>query len=334
MAKKWIALNILLLMAVAGLARELYQRYDQFMTKDEPSVVESVYEEYDESQSAEVGTSGDPASADVLLESPLYADADYFIVSERTLFSDKRGRDEALETPVPKSTPLPKPHPILVGTIMMDGQYTAFVVDQQSALQQGRSNQNSLETWNVGANYRGFRVSSITAEQVTLENGTTREIISMNRTFRRAGPQAKPMMASNANVVSVGTLGASSGGLTVSTASASTMMPGMMGRGGQQIQQGQRGQGPQGKPTPAKPQQDASGQQAQNTRPPVTISTPNGNVVLSLPENLQGLLGAAGNTVVTRSTSDAQQPQQQQQRQLLQEQRVVSSPFGDIVRPR
>ena len=344
MAKKWIALNILLLVVAVGLARELYY---QFEAENDSDKIESVSVERQEAAKAASGV-----SADTLMRKPTGSNIDYSIISGRTLFSDLRGGEEIAPPVVPpKITPL-NPKPVLVGTSMIDGRYTASVISPPAA-GQARAGQLAPEIWSVGQEFRGYTVASISADQMVMENSGVSEIIPINRTARRQQPTARPATTAP-RVVSIGPGGGASGAVTVTTASSTpqvTRIPTVVQPAG--VQQGRP---QQGKPAP-------SSQVA-------TISTPDGDVVtLTLPENVQSMLtgltnvqqggGAAAKVSAKAPKSKAQpvqsqgdiqqllqlqqqqlqqqqqqlQQQQLQQQQLQQLQQVIMSPFGEIVRP-
>ena len=347
MAKKWIALNFVLLLAAVGLARELYQRYEQFKAETDLASIEMVYVENQETAD---GISG--VSTDVSFEMPIRANADYFVISERTLFSDTRGREEPLQAVQPKVQQL-NPKPVLVGTMLIDGQFTASVINTapqvaataatqaktqaqaqaqttaQAQAQARAAAQNTPETWHIGYNHRGFTVISIDAEQMVLENSGLREIIPLNRSARRA-PAAKPQMMASANVISLGPAGTSSGAVTVSTSAAAPGVRGAGRPGGPGGPGGAQG-GQQGRPAGG-PGGAQGGQQAQ--RNPITISTPEGNVLLNLPENVQNLLqerlGQQGSSQGAAKPAAKAKPAQGGQT-VIQELRLTT-PFGDILR--
>jgi len=307
MAKKWIALNILLLAAAVGLAREFYQRYEQLKAENDPAKIGRISAENPEAAKAAPGV-----SADVLAETPNQADDDYFIISEKTLFSDLRGGEDVTLAVAPKPTPLPNPKPTLVGTIMIDGQYTASVINPTV---QQRGVPNAPETWRVGDSFRGFKVTAIEAEQMVLENGDIREFIPLNRTARRA-QAARPTVASSATrVVSIGPGGKASGAINVVTATASAGSGRAATRPGQPPP-GQQVQGP-GQP-PQGQVRISSGDMAD-----IAITE-------AWPENAQP----------EPQVRPAQKPGQKPQPEVgarpapgVRQQRVVRSPFGDIIRP-
>jgi len=319
MANKWIVLNIFLLIAAVGMGRELYRQYDHFNTKDDPAKIEPVSTE---NQAA--AKNAPDASNDVSTERPVYRDADYFIISEKTLFSDLRGNEEAVPVVAPKVAPLPNPKPILVGVTVIDGQYAATVRSQPTP--QVRGAQVATETWRVGDLYRGYMVTSIERDQIVLENNGVREVLPLNRAARPAQP-VRPAAVSTAQVTSIGPGSGSSGAISVLTASAPA------GRAGgtpaqnanavaRQIQQQQAQQQAQ-QQQQAKPAQTQQSQQ----RVPVTVSTPEGDVVISVPENVQDIiqLRPAQKTQPGTNAKPAQGGRLQQ--------RVAPSPFGEIIRP-
>jgi hypothetical protein len=326
MAKKWIALNILLLVAAVGLAREMFRQYEQFKTKSDLAVIAPVHVENQASAKSTPGAS----ITDISIEEPDETDTDYFVISEKTLFSEMRGsnNEETVQTPLPKAAPLPNPKPILVGTTLIDGQYAASVIDQASAAVRG--GQGNPETWRLGDFYRGYKVTAIDSEQLVLENGGTREVLQLNRAARRTPQTARSSMMAAVNLVSVGPAITSSGALTVSM--GSTAVPAVRGAAAQPPQakapQGGQAQGGQAKPTRGTQEQ---AQQGQGQR--LTLTSPDGTVI-SLPENLQNMLQVRQPTAKAKpgGTQPAQGEQQIQTQQQQQELRTVRTPFGEIVR--
>ena len=332
MAKKWIALNILLLVAVVMLGQELYQQYEQLKTRIDPAKIEPVSPE---NQTAAKTASG--GSLDAFMETPDNSDVDYFIISEKTLFSDLRGNEEMVQrSATPKVAPLPNPKPVLVGVVMIDGQYAA-TVRTQAATTQARGAQIPTETWRVGDFYRGYRVESIAPDQVILENSGARETIPLNRVTRPA-QQAVRQATFAANVIPIGPGGTASGALTVSTAAAPTAGRGAPVNAAQQAarqaatQQAQTGQAKpqpgQAKPQPgqAKPQPGQAKPQQQQ----IPVSVPiDGEVIISPVESVQEVITVRNPAQNIQQGTDANPAQGGRQ----QQQRTVTSPFGEIIRP-
>jgi hypothetical protein len=317
MAKKWILLDILLFVAVIWLGRELYQQYEQFKTKNDSARIETVSVDNQAAAKAASGT-----AAENSIETPVRSDSDYSIISENTLFSDTRGVGDTTQA-VPSQPVAPlNPRPVLVGTIMIDGQYTASVIDPQTAqAAQQRGGQTSPETRRVGDFYRGYQITSIEAEQMVLENGGRREVIPLNRTARRTQQPARAATAA-ARVIPIGPGGGASGGVTITMAGTTTVAT--PGRAVQNPAQNPAQSPAQNKPQP----QQVQGAQAQpNQRVPVTITTPDGEV-LTMPVNTAP---PATSAKPGQNQRPAQQPQQGTGAQSGQ--RVIRSPFGDIVRP-
>ena len=306
MAKKWIALNILLLLAVYGLSREFYQQYEQFRMKDDPANIESVSGEI---QTMAKNSSGTPV--DTFMETPIHDD-DYFIISENTLFSDLRG----LEMPGVSASAQPvaplNPKPVLVGTIMIDGQYTASVVDP--ATQQARGGQINPETRRVGDIYRGYQITSIEAEQMILENSGRQEIIPLNRTARRQQIAARPTMAAAARVIPIGPGGGSSGAISV------TMAGGTPGRA----------TGPSTAQTVAQTAAKVTAQNAAQTAAKTRLAQ---QVQQASQAGTQLEIQSAQPEIQLPPSKPAQKTQPGTGAQSPQGQRTVRSPFGVITRP-
>lgn len=325
MAKKWIALNILLLLAAFVLGRELYRQYEQFKTENDLAKTEQASVE----NQATVKTASD-ASVDASMEMPAQRDGDFSIISARTLFSDTRGVDENEESVAAQLVPPLNPRPVLVGTIMIDGEYTASVIDP--ATQQARSGQTNPEARRVGDSYRGYEITGIEPEQMVLENGGRREVIPLNRTARRA-QTARPVTAAGATrVIPIGPAGGKGGGITVITASSAAL--------------GRVGQTPPPPQNTAKPAQNAA-QQTQNAaqtaagakQAPQNQRTTAGSTTLNedlfgiAPENAQP---AVQGQQTNQAAKPAQKPQPGADTQNApdsRQQRIIRSPFGDIIRP-
>ncbi|MDR0311069.1 MAG: hypothetical protein LBJ21_05745 [Acidobacteriota bacterium] len=307
MAKKWIALNILLLVAAIGLARELSRQYVQFKTQNDPAKIELIASE---NQAAAKTASG--PTADTSMETPVFGEADYYVISERTLFSDLRGREDpagsALSVVVQPVPPL-NPKPVLVSTIMIDGQYSAKVIDP--ARQQARGGEMNMETRRVGDVYRGYEITSIEAEQMVLENGGRKEVIQINRAARRQQPVRPAAAVAAAQVVRIGGGGGASGAVTVTTTGAA---PG-------RTPQNAARQASIDAATAAARQAQAAQKPKPGGAQPVQMP-PNDGVVIMTPET-----PAQKPRPGTGAQPDSGAGQQQQQ------QRVIRSPFGDIVRP-
>ena len=306
MAKKWVALNILLLLVAVGLSRELHQKYEQFKSKNYQVTIDPITVE-----NQATGKTSSGASADNLMETSFHMDGDYFIISERTLFSDIRGREEEQAPAAPVNVLPLNPRPVLVGTIMIDSQYTASVIDPASTA--ARSAQLSPETFRVGDIYRGYRVVSIEAEQMVLENGGRREVIPLNRTARRV--QAPRPATTNARVVSIGPGGGASSAVTVATASAAVPGRTAAATAAQAAQVAQAAQAAKAAINAAQAAATAA-RQAQNQG--ATSSSTNGNA--APPE----VVPPAQKVLPTQKAKPAQK---------AQERRTVPSPFGDIIRP-
>jgi len=326
MASKWITLNLLLLIAAVGLAREFYQQYEQFKTKNDPVKIEPVSMENQAATKAASGT-----STDNFMEIQINNDADYFIISEKTIFSDLRGNEIEIAPVAAKVAPLPNPKPVLVGTVMVDGQYIASVINQL-AQQQARNTQLNPETWRVGDLYRGYTVVSIEADQLVLENGGAREVIPLNRAARRS-PAAKPPTNTATRVVSIGPGGGASGAITVSVAAAAQGRGALTAAQNAAARQGQIQQATQQAQQAAQQTQQA----AQQPRSPVQMP-PNGEVVVTLPETMPTSVQVAQpvqQVVVQpaqKSQTGAGAKPAQGIRQQPQQQRIVRTPFGEIIR--
>ncbi|MDR1727343.1 MAG: hypothetical protein LBT74_05360 [Acidobacteriota bacterium] len=294
MAKKWIAINMVLLVAVMLLGRELYRSVQGFDAANDPARIQPA-------------TSGDTAAA-VAPAVPAVAgaspNADYSMIPERTIFSDLRGQEEEEVASVAPTTPplAQNQKPILVGTLMVEDQYQALVVEPTTA---ARGGSRRAQTRRVGDQYRGYTITSIAADRMVLENGSRREVIELRGDARRpAGPAARPGAGGATNVVWIGAGKSGGGALSVATAATPPPVRGEAAtrqvRGPQTAAGGAGGGVPTRQPGTAPQQDDA----ADNPVTPTTPTTP----------------AAASPSRPSRPAAPGGQ-------------RVIRSPFGDIIRP-
>jgi len=319
MAKKWIALNILLLAVVAGLAMELHQQYEQFKTKSDPVKTDPIPVE---NQAAAKIPSGTPA--DTFMETPIQTDADYFIISEKTLFSETRGREDIQSPAAPTAVPPLNPRPVLVGTSMISGQYTASIMDPAAAVVRG--GQIISETKRVGDIHRGYTITSIDADQMVFENGGQRVVVPLNRTARRVQNVRPPAAASASRVVSIGPGGGAGGAVALASAAA--------GRAAQTAAQtaAQNAAARQQQIQQQQIQQQIQQAQQQNQRVSVPIPA-DGNITFTPEQVIPPPVQATQQNQVELRAAQKPQPAQKPPQQQQQQQRTVRSPFGDIIRP-
>ena len=321
MARKWILLNLLLLVAALGLARELYRQYERFETNSNPVKINTAFVDGQTAAKAAPG-----ASADASAETPVRGnDDDYLIIAENTLFSETRGRREQDTEAALQSIPPLNPKPLLVGTVMIDGQYVASVIDPATQNARGGNVQINTETRRVGDVYRGYQITSIEAEQMVLENGGRREVIQLTRNLRRQTAQPARSAAAPARVVPIGPGGKSSGSVVVTTAGIPAPGRTAPGRTARNID-----------PAVEQAAQNAAENAARQAYAQTTAQAQAANQNAARQAGAQ-TAAQAGEIIQENTVFPAQtaQPRQETDAQSSPgvRQRVIRSPFGDITRP-
>jgi len=323
MSKKWIAINLLLLVAVCLLWQELRQSVSRFKAENDLAGIQP-----------ERGAGQTPpakSSEPTVVKNP----ADYDIIWNRTIFSPDRGAQKDVASPVaanPAQAVQFNPRPTLVGTVMIDGEYKALLIEpitavnvanattaaQQFAL--ANRSRRPVER-HVGDVYRGFTITSIEANQVVFENGGRKEVVSMRESGSSAAAlRAQPgRQAAGAapKVAWVGSSGANKGGgMIITSATAAPSMqgrgvppPGAQNPGGRQPanQQNPQGAGAGGGVVTTRLPADALPAELVPAVPPNAKQQP-GNFTPKPPPSGAPAAGSGG-------------------------QRVIRTPFGDVVRP-
>jgi hypothetical protein len=204
MAKRWIAMNLLLLGIAGLLGWELRSSILRFDTDNDPAKI----------RPARAGKPATPPQKPSDSKPPEkgHLPDDFSIIPEKTIFSDVRGNEEPVEMVKPPEPPQLNPKPILVGTIIIGNQAKAFVIDPTAT----SSDRRKPEVKRIGDVYRGFTVTAISADQIVLENGARREIIPLHEGIKKG--QAGKTLVAPTRVVAFGGSSLSGGGITMSSA--------------------------------------------------------------------------------------------------------------------
>jgi hypothetical protein len=209
MAKKWIAINLLLLVIAGLLGWELRASILRFNDENNPAKIRPT-------RAAKPATIPPKPGASGKLEKG-QAPEDFSIIMQKNIFSETRGNEEVVEAPRPPEPPKLTQKPILVGTIIFDNQYKALIIDPTSTT----SGIRRPEIKRIGDVYRGFTITGIYADHIVLENGTRPEIIPLHEGTKKAQQGRTPIAATR--VVAFGG-GAMSGG-AISATSARSAAP-------------------------------------------------------------------------------------------------------------
>ena len=297
MAKKWIAINLVLLVAVIMLGRELRYSVQAFITENNPVRIQPTSEERQ--------AVGDTAA--IAGKEDLFANVDYSTISDHTIFSDLRGKDvvEPAVAAPPMQPMAQNQRPILVGTIMVDDNYQALMIDPTTPVRGGR---RIPETRRIGDVYRGYTITRIAAGQVVMENGARSETIEFSSNPQRPVVPNVRAAAGATRVVPIGPGGTGGSGITVVTTATQTPVRNV----------------PAAQNTPVRPGAPVGNQQ--------NISVVNGGAVANRqPAAIQQEEIAP--TAPQPPQTIQNQPQPAKPAPGRGQQRIIRSPFGDIVRP-
>jgi hypothetical protein len=199
MAKKWIAINLLLLVIAGLLGWELRAAILRFIDENDPAKIRP--SRIVKPAAISLANSASKPSEKVPLPD------DLTIISVKTIFSDTRGNEESIETARPPEPPPLAQKPILVGIIMQDNQYKVFIIDPTAS-----ADKRKPEAKRVGDVYRGYTITGISGDRIVLENGTRREIIPLHEAKKAQGGRTSTVPA---RVVAFGGSAVTGGAITV-----------------------------------------------------------------------------------------------------------------------
>jgi hypothetical protein len=142
MKKKWIAINLLLLVTTIMLGRHLRHAVDDYKQKNNVDEIRLLRDD----RPATAAERSLPPQA----QPRIYNPTDFSVVMEKMVFSENRRSDqenaaEAAQLQKPEAPPLAQ-KPILVGTIISDKEKLAFIADPASAQRSAQpSGQDSIQ---------------------------------------------------------------------------------------------------------------------------------------------------------------------------------------------
>jgi hypothetical protein len=210
MAKKWIAVNLALLVVAGLLARQLSVRIDRFKSDNDLARLAALRP----IASTVQADSGLPARA----APRRYDPAEFGVIAAQNPFSDLRGKPEE-DTKAAAPEPPLQVKPVLVGVTIAGNQRLASIVDPTAPVPPGTVRRT--QTKRLGEAYQGYTIVDISQTQMVLDNGRRREIIPLfDNTKARTGAAKTPILASR--VVS---FGAGAGGSSPAAGSAGAAPP-------------------------------------------------------------------------------------------------------------
>jgi hypothetical protein len=208
MTKKWIGINLVLLMATVLLGRQLYVAAQLFKQQNNPTNIAR-------GQPAKKGG----AEAGLPPPQPVSKvnEAEFAIIPGANVFTEARKPEEKEQAPAPEPVRRLDNPPVLVGIMAVGNRRLAMISDPAAGNAPGGGRRT--QTMRVGDNYRGFVVTSITDNTMVLEAGASREIIPLFAVGKTPAQGKTPPMA--VRVVNFGSGQTGSAAPVASSASAS-----------------------------------------------------------------------------------------------------------------
>jgi len=209
MTKKWMAINLLLLVIAGLLGWRLHASMERFYAENNLEKVQPIRDVKKTMIRGKSIPQPSPAKN--------FTSAEFEIIAEKNIFSDTRSRDDQVEdTIAPQSPPLAQ-KPFLVGVIFEGSEKRALIVDPAVSVQ---NKSRPTETKRVGDVYQGYTITSIESNHIVLESGERKEIIPLHEGSKRKQAGKTPILSTR--VVSFG-------GKTVSGGKVIMASPGRAG---------------------------------------------------------------------------------------------------------
>ncbi len=183
MTKKWIAINLMMLVAAGLLGRQLYVSAQRFKQKNTLANITQT----------QSGKKGEVLAA---LPQPQpvkkFSDAEFAAIPAGNLFTELRKPEEIAQAPVPEPPRRLDNPPLLVGIMVSGPQRQALIIDTTAPNVPGS---RRTQTMRIGDNYRGFTVTDITSNGMVLESGPSREIVPLFAAGKSPQPGKTPIVA-------------------------------------------------------------------------------------------------------------------------------------------
>ncbi len=197
MSKKWIAINLLLLVVAGALARQLYISVLRFNGENDLAKIQPVRDMKQKMTQEKPLPKMAPAKK--------YVAADFAVIPEKNIFAESRSKEDKVEETAPPEPPPLAQKPILVGITISGNQQMAAIIDPAGSPQnQNRRAQNKR----IGDVYYGYTITDIASDRIVLESGTRKEIIPLHEGSKRSRGGKTSVVATR--VVSIGTGGGGS----------------------------------------------------------------------------------------------------------------------------
>jgi hypothetical protein len=201
MTKKWIAVNLMLMLCAGLLGWQLQVSVKRFKADNDLATIQPA-------KKKSVPDSGLPP----LPPPRKYGEPEFAAIYAQNLFAESRKLEENVDTSQqPPTKPPPNPPPVLVGVIIAGSQRLALINDPSAS--RGNSARRT-QTMRLGDTYQDYVVTDITDNSMVLEYGANRQVYPLSDISKPAQAGKTPILATR--VVSFG--GASSGAATMAAA--------------------------------------------------------------------------------------------------------------------
>jgi hypothetical protein len=277
MRKKWVFLNIGLLLTTALLGWYLRTSIYRFRMDNDPARIQPV---------KDLKKASADETIPALQGQARYDPAQYQTVPDQNLFSESRTKEEKTDVAAAPEVPPLTVRPVLVGVVASGDMRMALIVDPSTS-----GSSRKTHTKRLGDTYQGYTVTDISENKMVLENGGRREVIPLHDGAKRPGQGGKTAVIAT-RVVSFGAGSSPAGGVSAQkatpaaavrpTAASASASPAPTPAAAQQsgIVRGAQGRQavPQGSQSPGDTT-DSSGR--------IVIKTPFGDIVRPKPPNQQ-----------------------------------------------
>jgi hypothetical protein len=174
MTKKWIAINLLLLLFAGLLGLQLKSSIFRFRQDNSLKKIRPVRQK-------------DPVIKDFTQQNAQTLNAaEFAMIPEKNVFTESRSKEEIPATPVEQPPP-PLQNPILVGTLISGNTKIASIIDPiASTASQGQNRRSNTQDKKIGDVIQGYTVTNITSEYMVLEFGTRQVVIRLHEGIKRA----------------------------------------------------------------------------------------------------------------------------------------------------
>ena len=183
MTKKWMAINVMLLLCAGLLCWQLYVSAKGFNIANDPAQIQAVKKK--------AGPEGGlpPQQTPAKYSAPEYA-----VIPAQNLFSEARKLDSQTQ---PAAPPAPEPmrtYPVITSIVISGSSRVATIIDPASQNRQGAG--RVQQTIRPGDTFQGYVATDISEDGILFELGTNREFIRIHDPSKRPGPGGKtPILA-------------------------------------------------------------------------------------------------------------------------------------------